>query len=837
MNYLRKGMLFAVIIIATLILPTITAANSENLSTTNFSSLALDSPEIATVESLVNVVDYEGGVSTVVASAQNATEYGYTHTQSLLTIIENQMDSEDGYVSMAVFEAAGLTPFPNGVVGGPVASLQVTVDPIWDVPFDDMDTTLTDLSLSEAINLADEIADHYSSDLGLDLVRFFVYPTSKYFMVYTDSGYHSEFGYEYIITYIALLTGSESETLIGEMLTRFSGMDGFMDICDGPNWPILRTHVSEAFIPSHWTAGHEPYMYGIPYGISMGISYNYVRAHQTHEELQETVQTFVVAEAGFRAPDYVNDSTYSPLEYIGYTDDLTNMQADHPERDSISVIAGIAPSDLTFTGIDDNWMFIDKDYVLPEMMFGGQVHTASDLIMMFLTEQTQYVALNFASSLYIDSTMFDTTIDSIWGGETILPDFNEYLLNLDENDFPMGTEDLISINFDLVAEIMKYAGLTPEVLMNHIDDTLSNTNPLAAIVLGLIDYADAYNLLDILDSTHYGSPDSLADYLNTTIDDLGTMLSDLAGYDIPSDFNSKEAIATFVEDHWDIMLQALWNAMEEYDDNLNPIKNAVYAILDSENIMSHVIPYLHADMGSTFLTGLDFGVAVNIYDLENPIVFSMDEPDFSMSFDLMPDASEATVPFLMVTKTASETNVLVDSEIEFTISVYNPSQEIAYDVKLYDGIHPALGGDRNYYWTTNSLSSGETWTVTYTITADTNGMFVELPAICVYFNTTVDSFNPSNPESWTGSSFYTVSASGKYLRVVDPSNPITFLPSSTTQIVPTTWTATESSTTTSNTTGASFPYGEIFGIPTIYIAVGIGGIAIIVVVIVVLKRR
>ncbi|MHA1938031.1 MAG: hypothetical protein ACW97O_07440, partial [Candidatus Thorarchaeota archaeon] len=167
-----NNLLLAAFVAMTLVFPVI-AGSTQGTPTSILSSsvVAEDGPNVATIEGMASYVDAWGGVYNIIASIQNTTHYGYTHTSSLETIVTNQMQTQDGYVSSSQFAFSGLSPFPNGAVGGPIAVLQVNINPIWEVPATLENAALTDLSTSEAIALAEEIVAVYETALGIDMDR------------------------------------------------------------------------------------------------------------------------------------------------------------------------------------------------------------------------------------------------------------------------------------------------------------------------------------------------------------------------------------------------------------------------------------------------------------------------------------------------------------------------------------------------------------------------------------------------------------------------------------------------------------------------------------------
>jgi hypothetical protein len=82
---------------------------------------------------------------------------------------------------------------------------------------------------------------------------------------------------------------------------------------------------------------------------------------------------------------------------------------------------------------------------------------------------------------------------------------------------------------------------------------------------------------------------------------------------------------------------------------------------------------------------------------------------------------------------------------------------------------------------------------------------MDYPAVCVYFNTTLSTFDPNTAEAWRGTARYTWSAPGYQIQVLGG--------------------------------GANWWEGEILGIPTLYVAAGVGGVAVIGVAILLVRRR
>jgi uncharacterized repeat protein (TIGR01451 family) len=245
--------------------------------------------------------------------------------------------------------------------------------------------------------------------------------------------------------------------------------------------------------------------------------------------------------------------------------------------------------------------------------------------------------------------------------------------------------------------------------------------------------------------------------------------------------------------------------MANFDDDTTPIKNAVHAMLDSDNLESHIIPYLMADLGTSFASGVGFMGAVNLDPtFMNFTMYELDTDDLTLTFDADPDSIVIDGPFLVLTKSPASRVVAPGTTVNYNITVHNYGSETAYDVKVLDGMNVGLDGAREFYWTRATLAADATWTIEYTVNAENAGLYEDLPAICVYFNTTVASYNPDAPEAWTGASFYAMSAPGYQIQI---------------------------------TGSGGWWEGEILGIPTLYVVAGVGGVAIIGVAILLVRRR
>ncbi|MHA2143468.1 MAG: DUF11 domain-containing protein [Candidatus Thorarchaeota archaeon] len=816
MSTRRNNLLLAAFVVTTLVLPVI-AGSSRGTPTTIISSsvVAEDGPNVATIEGMASYVDAWGGVYNIIASIQNTTHFGYTHTSALEAIVTNQMQTQDGYVSSSQFAFSGLTPFPNGAVGGPMAVLQLNINPIWEVPATLENAALTDLSTSEAIALAEEIVAVYETALGIDMERLETIKNPQY--QYFGYGGVDDSGYSYMMTYIDLMTASEGETAMPLFLNRLATLGGFMDLADSPDWPLLMTSAVEAFLPYHSLPFYD-YSSSFVGNFLAGTGDIYIRAHASHTDLVEDVQGGVVCYVGFNEPGVVDavmgDETYSLKDHVGHTSNIQTKMDQDSSANSISAIVGASPGSLTIPELPASWISLDDSFEIPSeivlepYLYIAENTTLGDALREILSALPKGMALQLNDAMMgVNMTDIEDgvnmVIDAIWGGPAGFMDLKTLILSLDLSDpaqFPM--TPIEEINFDLLAEIMAQAGMDPDALISRIDETLAATNPVAAILEAFIDYFDTYNLLDILAPAVFADPVALEEYLNTFIDGVATYLKDFAGIDLPTEFQNKEEIAAFVEDHWELTLGALWTAMAA--DNLAGIKTAIVDMMDMENLAEQFIPYLMADLGASWLGGIGFLGAANV-DPVSMTFEPLNVADITLTFDADPDALAVDGPYLVVTKGTSNRTVNVGDIVDFTITVHNYGSETAYDIRVLDGQSSGFDGEREFTWERTTLASGATWTIEYSVEANDGGLFADYPAVCVYFNTTLSTFDPNTAELWPGTARYTWSAPGYQIQVLGG--------------------------------GANWWEGTILGIPTLYVAAGVGGVAVIGVALLIVRRR
>jgi hypothetical protein len=705
-------------------------------------------PAVGTIEAIVTSIDPWGGVSNAVGCLQNATHYNYQFTSVLDEIIQNQLENEDGAVGSVYLEMNGRSVYPNGVVGSPTAFLYVNVKSVVEI---DTEAVTGDLTVTKAYDLADEVVQVYENKLGLNFQRMGTY--GLYYHYYPDFYFEA-----YSIMYVATPTVSVGTTAMAHLRNELSQLGGFMNILKGSLWPDAISHAVELYLPIQWTSYGYP-MPSMPYYFLQSSPYYARIAHPDMVSYQLSFQSGISGGVAFNVPEYVSstqtEETYSLAAQVGYSASVENKMYDDDSMKSMSAIAAAAPSYVNMNGIPSEWEIIDEDmYIPPNQIYYGtyfQGGPLEDYIKYMGTSLPSIYLQPYFSALMISPETYDYTIDYFWGDYPITPvDIREEIINGDYSTYSQ-YYPLEDINYDLLAKILEDAGLTPTVLTEYIDNNIAEEDPVLAVIKAFLNYFDNYHILDILDDSVYPIPNNFVEKINPSIEGFRSVFEDLSGIQVIADLSHKESIAEFVEEHWDITLQALWTAMETYSDDTTPIKNAVHDILDSENLINHFAPFMEMDLGSPIADSMGMMLAYN-YEIYTWPTYTYMFHDISSSnlnieFELNIDTSLLNEPYLLLTKTPNVRSITSGDSVTFSILVENLGPKTAYDIKVLDGTNPAFDGNREYYWTRDSLAPGDSWTISYSVIASDDGVYMDIPAICVYFNKSTDTYVYTTPMS------------------------------------------------------------------------------------------
>ena len=779
---------------------------------------------VGAVEGIVTQIDPAGGVRNAVVTFQNASYYGITYTAPYQAAVESQMATDTGYVSLSQLELAGRVIYPNGRIGDTAATLTLMVSPIIVLPANPADLYVSTPTLEQAQDIADEIVALYEADLFIEFdrltsIRTAMFVSFNYEGLYSISGSFDFYQFQFV----SIPDSSDGDAAMSVMRTRLSGLGGFMDLLEGTQWPMERTDFAETLLFDH---SSEESMYFSsemlnPIFMYMSMNIPYVRADATHSTYVEDVNMGIIAMAGFDTPDYVSDGagseTYSLKQHVGYTGDIESKMFQDMTINSISSIVAVVPTELAISGVSTDWEYLGKDFRLNatgDMLLptGGTISanaTADEIIQAMMVSYPYSIAVMMNQSIStMDPNMFDSVIDSLWASAGPFPDLREYFLEFDWSmaftGFPVE-----EVNQDALRMIMEQAGITPDSLMNEVDETMIVLDPMRALVEAFIKCVDNYHLLDILQNTTYSNPYILEGYLNEYITNIDTLIADFTGVNLPSSYATKEAFATLIEDHFGLVLQGLWDAMADFTGDTTNIKTVVQAMIDPEHLSSETVPYFMADLYSSAVSEYDYGMYLN-FDLmglftsmgeDIPLLWLTTE-DIVLTFDLDLSSIDYDGPHSIIRKDVPQ-QMTLGNDFTVTITVENIGSATAYDLKILDGISVGFDTDKQYYWNRATLSAGDTWTVTTTYTPEEVGTFVEIPAILCYFNATLVSFEPGDMENWDGAALYTISAVVSDISI---------------------------------TSGGGFFPETILGIPTIFVVAGGVGILVIVIVIIAKKR-
>lgn len=785
-------------------------------------SQVTDMAMVGAIEGIVTQIDPWGTVRNAVGTFQNASYYNYAHTQLYQTAVLGQTATDNGYVAMAQLEVSAKSVYPTGKMGGAAAALTVLVNPIIVLPEVVDDAHILQPSLAQAISLAEEIVALYEADLGLEFHRLAISNQSLYVYFSYETVSFYEYAGQYLFQYVSFPDTPAATAALTAMKTRMSALGGFMDLVEGANWPVDSSHFAETLMTYHVRPG---YFTGTnPFVMYATIMSPFVRAHASHADRVEKVETGVIGVAGFNAQNHiadgVGDETYSLKQHVGYTGNIESKMFQVNTINSISAIAAVTPTSLDISGVSGDWDYAGKDfdfngstpiYIMPGVELPGDA-SIDEIMQALMVAYPRMIAdqLNFTIGMGIYPMMFDSYIDQLWGGIiTEFPDMREYLL---EMDWSMAFEyaPYFELNQDTLRMIADRAGINPDVILDNINDTIFEENPMQALFEAALETLDTYHLLDILVNTTYSNPYALEGFLNDYIADIEAFLTDAIGVSLPSSYSSKEAFAALIEDHFGLVLQALWDAMAAFVGDTTNIKNAVYAMVDPTLLVEETVPYFLADFYSSVVKEYDYGLYVN-FDL--PVYTGVPEPydpdllwlttdDIVLTFDLDITTIAYGGPHCIIEKVVPD-QMAVNTNVTVSIVVTNIGSGTAYDLKILDGVSAGFNVEKKYYWNRATLGAGETWTVTFDMQPEEVGTYLEIPAILCYFNTSLNSFPAFAHDTWTGSAMYTMSAIGGEINVVS---------------------------------GAWWE-GTVLGIPIIVIiGAGVGAIVIIVVVVMV-KRR
>ncbi|MHA1963330.1 MAG: CARDB domain-containing protein [Candidatus Thorarchaeota archaeon] len=749
-------------------------------------SQVTDLNQLGAFEGIVTQIDPTGGVRNAIGTFQNASYYEVGYTTAYQTVVENQMATDDGYVSFAQLEVAGRSIYPTGRVGGAAAALTVMISPIVVLPTNPADLNLRVPTLVEAQILADEIVALYEADLGIEFERLTTakLPTWVYYN-YEATYYIDQQADFFYIQFISMPDASDGSAALSAMQSRFSGLGGFMDLMEGSSWPVDRTDFAETLLFDHVSEQNWFYSDAMnPLYITNNLMRPHVRADVSHTAYVESVNTGVLAMAGFDVPNHLNDGTgtetYSLKQHVGYIGDIESKMFQDQSINSISTVVAVTPSLLEIDGVSEYWDYVDKDFTfnspgsigLPTGQTIPGDSTAEEIIQAMMVSFPQIYAMQLNQEIgYWDTNMFDSLIDSLWASPGPFPDLREYFLEFDWS-MVFTTYPVEELNQDALRLIMDEMGINPDSLFDTIDETMLENDPMRALVEAFIRSLDSYHLLDILVNTTYTNPLTLEGYINEYITNIESFLTNVTGVSLPSSYETKEAFAALIEDHFGLVLQGLWDAMAAFVGDTTSIKAAVQAMVDPTHLADETVPYFWADLYSSVVTEYDYGMYINF---EMPVYTGSPEPydppllwltteDIVLTFNLDISSLAFDGPHLTITKSIPQ-QMTIGTAATVTITVENLGDATAYDLKILDGISAGFDVEKQYYWNVPTLAAGGTWTETFQITPEEAGTFAVIPAILCYFNVSLDTFDSTDILNWDGAAMYTASAIGGDIRV------------------------------------------------------------------------
>ncbi len=758
-------------------------------------SQGYDLQRVGTLEAIVTQIDPSGTVRNLVTTFQNASYYGTSYVQPYQDIVEHQTLNSKGFVSEAQLEIANRIVYPNGRYGGPGMSLTLLINPIIVIPAISSNTYLVEPEISDVISLGDEMVAQYEDDLGVEFQRFST--TRQMLYVYTSygGGYFSTNTWQYQVEYVSMVGKGEIDMPMNTLRDRLAGLGGFMGLLNASGWPLNRTTLAESMVFDHHSySNYYSYMMN-PYAMIAGLSRAYVRSDISHAQYSENIYTAVIGMAGFDAVEFISDAagneTYSLKQHIGYTGNIQSKMYQDMTINSLSAVIAATPSVLGGVGFPDEWDFVGKDFTFnttgPMMYLPNNEYVyGTDPIEKYFEALINWYPRSFGMSLYssisyIDPTSFDSLIDNFWGGTGPIyqsPDIRDALLQANYS-YTFANSPLVELNQDLLRNMLENVNITAQTLINNLNDTLFEKNPTEAIFEAFLTIFDNYHLLDIFRNTSYVNPVAFEQALDDFFQNINQFLSNFTGIDLPSSYRTKDAFTALIEDHFGLMLQAVWDAMSNYVGSTSQIKTAVQAVLQPDHLIDETVPYFWTDIYSSIVEEYDYGMWLNfelpvytgMYEPYNPPLLWLNTNDIVLEFDLNIESISYEGPHLVVTKAVQTPQMNTGTTTIINITVKNIGDARAYDIKVLDGITAGFETDKRYYWNRATLDPGASWQVTGNITALETGEFVEVPAVVCYFSQPLSTYPTADPLTWSGAAMYTFSTIGRQIVVHDAPTP------------------------------------------------------------------
>ena len=211
-----------------------------------------DFNRIGAIEGIITQIDPYGGVRNAIGSFQNASYYGISYVDPYEAAAQNQLENENGYVSLAQLEVAARSVYPTGRVSSTVAMLTLIVTPIMVFAEVPASSYVISPTLEEAQDLGGEIVTILEGDLGIQFERLTsVKMTSWVYFYYNGSYIIDESANFYYIQYVSIPSASGGNSAIAAMKGRLSNLGGFMDLLEGPSWATHRSVFTETLIFDH----------------------------------------------------------------------------------------------------------------------------------------------------------------------------------------------------------------------------------------------------------------------------------------------------------------------------------------------------------------------------------------------------------------------------------------------------------------------------------------------------------------------------------------------------------------------------------------------------------
>ena len=712
-----------------------------------------------TVEMLTMNVGSEGRLSVNVVSVQNGSHYygdtstSGTHFKEAQTAIREQAEEDVGYVTEIAIEAMTQFTALTGEVLSPAVIVDATVSPVYVIPDTAGDPYVTSLNWSRAVALAREVFDALIGDVITwpESTAPIVYSIPQNVTVDYEGDIHQITYTQYRIVNVVFSPVLPYED-VEHLVDRLASMGGFMSLLNSTRWAddgsacgmVLR-RVDRASPKLMNGIGVSP--------VSIAIR------HEAMSGLDDGCDTMVMGRASICTDEHQiweDVSVWSLLNHFGSDGSLMNKMYEDPSACSLSIIGATGPNGMTVQGVPEEWLRLDDmpayPFEIPLEKDGGVIMPGTegyDLLMRILNQlgsvspETNYTVADRGKVKWFND-VWSPSFDWSWGeGNAGTPMIHDILIH------PEGCL------LDTASPLLSLAVFGTHEQGDGVYWIDPDRELGPALFEALLRSIDCYGFIPLLENGSWAAEfnASIASkgfgFIDALSADYGITPPAIAAWDL-------QEVKEFLSENWDEVVQVFSRYLVADLSAQSARIDSTWTAKEPEELWLLFNQTISGgfDIPPALVNGLDGFCAVNLhadyneidkaYDSASPLLFQSTNIGVTFHLDAMPllDISQS---YLKITKTCSlgrqNKEVYSGSRLWYNITVSNLGLETAYDVTVIDGLVPGLrvhDVSSPLLFRTASLDPGENWSVEYEVSPTIPGIYVEMRAICLWFNASID---------------------------------------------------------------------------------------------------